>query len=49
MLSGYTEQESLLLSKQIMSQMEGALLLVRLYQDESFLDGVSHFIDKVIV
>jgi TetR/AcrR family transcriptional repressor of nem operon len=48
-VSGYTEQESLLLSKQIMSQLEGALLLVRLYQDESFLDGVSDFIDKVIV
>jgi TetR/AcrR family transcriptional repressor of nem operon len=42
--NGYTEKESSLLSKQIVSHMEGALLLARLYQDHDFLDGVSHFI-----
>ena len=43
-LNEYTEKASLLLSKQIVSQIEGALLLARLYQDNDFLEGASRFI-----
>lgn len=43
--SGCDKDLSCLLSKQIMSQIEGALLLARLYKDKAFLDGVRHFID----
>jgi TetR/AcrR family transcriptional regulator, transcriptional repressor for nem operon len=46
--NGCEEASSLLLSKQIMSHIEGALLLARLYQDETFLDGARHFIEYSI-
>ena len=42
--SGYSKQSALLLSKQIMSQIEGALLLARLYKKQDFLDGARHCI-----
>ncbi len=46
--NGYDKDLSCLLSKQIMSQIEGSLLLARLYKDETFLDGARHFIDVSI-
>lgn len=46
--NGYDNESSLSVAKQIISLIEGGLLLARLYGDEMFLEGVRHFIDQTI-
>ncbi|HAT2073197.1 TPA: TetR/AcrR family transcriptional regulator [Legionella pneumophila] len=45
---GYDNESSLSIAKQIISLIEGGLLLARLYGDETFLEGVRRFIDQTI-
>ncbi|HAT1595764.1 TPA: TetR/AcrR family transcriptional regulator [Legionella pneumophila] len=46
--SAYDNESALSVAKQIISLIEGGLLLARLYGDETFLEGVRHFIDQTI-
>ncbi|HAT9793141.1 TPA: TetR/AcrR family transcriptional regulator, partial [Legionella pneumophila subsp. pneumophila] len=46
--NGYDKESSLSIAKQIISLIEGGLLLARLYGDETFLEGVRRFIDQTI-
>ncbi|QDP71378.1 TetR/AcrR family transcriptional regulator [Legionella israelensis] len=46
--SGYDTASSILFARQILSLIEGSLLLARLYGDKNFLEGVRGFIDGSI-